>query len=209
MIPTNTTPVAEPAIPSRRCPICGTSFLPARRAQRACNSACKQALFRAEKRNENPENGPLYQTAQNSENHGSQVIEKIEGSVPVFEHFEDRTPTFERGNDVTYKITDGVKVRDVGAAQWARGGDHGRALGWLMEIGWIAGESAWCVRIGNLSYGPTSLARAKSAAVAIVRGGFTEPVQRVSNPSAHLNAMQAKLLARSTAPATLSEEVAL
>src|SRR6185312_2075979 len=67
---TNITPGARSAM----FPICGTLFTPSRRSQRTCTEACKKKLARRQNRDVFRENGPLYQTAQNSDFGVSQVI---------------------------------------------------------------------------------------------------------------------------------------
>lgn len=175
---------------SRRCLICGTPFTPARRSQRTCTEACKKKLARTENRDGNSSKSPsrlgLYRTPQKPQFSVSQVIEKIGGAVPVLDDLSEPSPfVFERINEITWKVTDGVKIRHAAGTYFA-GADQRRALAWLMDIGWNGDRQAWFVRVGDVSYGPTTFAKAKKAAVLILQGGFEAPVTRVKDGPTHL-----------------------
>jgi hypothetical protein len=79
---------------------------------------------------------------------------------------------WERVNDVTWKLVGDQQVRvDRSHGQWA-GYNTDEAKAWIIEIGWIANQSIWCARVkdsrGNWAFGPSTLSRARSAAVARV-----------------------------------------
>lgn len=190
---TNITPGMVPAT----CPVCGASFTPARRSQRTCTEACKKKLARFENRDAKSSKAPrqvgLYQNAQNHRNAPRQVIENTTVGVPVFHDLDRGVPlTFERINEITWRMTDGVKIRHSGGRVLS-GSDQPRSIGWLTDIGWAHGRQAWVARIGDLSYGPTSFAKARKAAVLMAHGGFEEPVQRVKDGPTHLRVLVAML----------------
>lgn len=189
------------------CPICGTTFTPARRSQRTCTEACKKRLARSEKRDGKRSFSPsrigLSQRAQKAKNSIGQPIDNINGAVPVFDDLSPSSPlVFERINEVTVKVTDGVKIRHTGGPAFA-GSDQPRAVAWLMDIGWPTGRQAWVARMGELSYGPTTFAKAKRAALLMVRGGFEEPVARLTDPVGFLMRQQADLLSGLAVAATV------
>lgn len=180
-----------------RCHVCGEPFAPKRRSQVCCGPACKQAMYRQNRnaiRAENPISGHMHRSGKNSRKSSPQTIGNKRFPVTVFGNSEIGPLHFERVNAVTIKLTDGVKIRQPGShGQWS-GFDQNRPLAWLMEVGWLAGKPAWCARLGPMSYGPTSLAKAKAAATAMVLGWFDQPVQVVTDPVGNLHRMQATLV---------------
>jgi hypothetical protein len=90
-------------------------------------------------------------------------------------------------NDVTWKLTDGTKIRVPGGAIMRHGRDDERAVAWVIDVGWPGGWSQWLARYGDVSYGPTTLSQARRAAKLMVAGGFEEPVQRVGGAAGRLN----------------------
>jgi hypothetical protein len=78
---------------------------------------------------------------------------------------------------VTWKLTDGRPWRTPASfGQWG-GYDTERALAWVMNTGWISKQPRWWARCGDKSFGPTTLARAKAAAEAMVRDATIEPAE--------------------------------
>ena len=66
--------------------------------------------------------------------------------------------------------TDGKMSRTPAShGQWG-GYETERARAWVIEVGWPFGQSAWCARCGDKSFGPTSFVVAKQAAAALVTG---------------------------------------
>ena len=80
-------------------------------------------------------------------------------------------------NDVTWRLTDGRPWRTPASfGQWG-GYDTERALAWVMNTGWINKEARWWARCGDKSFGPTTLARAKAAAEAMLNDAPIEPAE--------------------------------
>ena len=97
-------------------------------------------------------------------------------------------------NGVTLKVTDGDAIRQERShGQWG-GSNAERALAWITCLDWVVGtHQQWMVRVGHLAYGTTTLSKAKKAALAIVQGGFEDPLRIVRDPIGELNVMQAGL----------------
>jgi hypothetical protein len=73
-------------------------------------------------------------------------------------------------NDVTHKLTEGQSTRTPSShGHWA-GYETERAIAWAFDRGWVFGRSAWYARVGKQLLGPTTLPRAKAAALAMVNG---------------------------------------
>jgi hypothetical protein len=100
----------------------------------------------------------------------------------------------ERVNEVTCKVTDGVKVRTAASLGWFGGREDTRALAWLMDVGWPGGKSSWVVRMGDVAVGPMSFAHARRAALKLVIGAYEEPVRVVRDAARELDVHAAEAI---------------
>jgi len=103
-------------------------------------------------------------------------------------------------NEVTWKLASTLDFTNTPAShgKWA-GSRSGRALGWVMNVGTgvgAPGHRAWLARCRDRSIGPTTIGKAKAAALVMV----SDPGmgRRIANPISHLNALQ--VLLAETAP---------
>lgn len=175
--------------PLHHCPICGNPLM--RQGKKYCSDRCRKD---GHKQAKNTLSGTLHQTGQKSPKPAAQAIEIIEAARRKIRNSEIGPLRFVRINEVTLKLTDDVMTRTSGShGQWA-GYDAPRALAWVYDIGWTGERSAWMVSYQNSTYGPTTLAKAKAAAVALVQGGFEEPVDVPTDPIRRLNVMQSALV---------------
>ena len=96
-----------------------------------------------------------------SESLANQGVQEAEIEIGT----KDRTLTFERVNEVTWKLTDGR-----GSIAWSgdRGGNHrtARAIAWLLGIG----SGLWVVRYRDNCSKPMKLPKAKTYALEMVKG---------------------------------------
>lgn len=99
---------------------------------------------------------------------------------------------FERVNEVTWKLTDG-ELTNVPRSHGQWGGYRTtKALAWVIDVG--ASKPAWIARCHNLSTNPSSLAKAKAAAIAMAKGAAGD--YRVASAVHHLNGLTARLAER-------------
>jgi hypothetical protein len=95
---------------------------------------------------------------------------------------------FERVNEVTWKLTDGEKIRTPAShGQWG-GYNTTRAVAWVIEVA----PGRWLARCDDRACGPDTLPSAKKGALAMAKGACGE--YTISNPIAHLNGITARLL---------------
>jgi hypothetical protein len=101
--------------------------------------------------------------------------------------------TFQRVNEVTWKLTDG-KMTEVPArlGYWA-GYRVPKAVAWVINVG----KSSWLARFKDQCCGPLPFEEAKAAALAMARKAKGDYI--VENPTDHLNGLQAILLDREAA----------
>ena len=100
--------------------------------------------------------------------------------------------TFERVNDVAWKLTDGT-MTTVPASHGQWGGYRlTQALAWVIDVG--PDKPAWIARHKDQCSNPTDLREAKAAAIIMAKGACGDYVVR--NPIAHLNGLTAHLLER-------------
>jgi hypothetical protein len=91
-------------------------------------------------------------------------------------------------NEVTFKLSDG-EHSNVPASHGQWGGYRTtKAVAWVIKIG----TDAWLARRGHCVCGPSSFNEAKANALAMTKGADGDYL--VSNPIAHLNGLQARLL---------------
>jgi hypothetical protein len=118
--------------------------------------------------NDSPLNSerPLLEQDSESQNLASESLENQGPQEPEIElSGKHRTLTFERVNEVTWKLTDGR-----GSLAWS--GDRSasyrtsRAIAWLIAVG----GGRWVVRYRNKASKPMKLPKAKTYALEIVRG---------------------------------------
>jgi hypothetical protein len=180
--------VTLPAVP--RCPVCGDPV--SREGQIYCRPEHrKKAAYLAKK----GQSGVLHQTPPKPKKHASQVIEIVTPIRRIFPISEIGPLKVVVVNEVTLKVTDGGNVRQEGShGQWG-GSNVQRARAWMMCLDWVVGtHQQWVVRVGNLAYGPVTLSRAKKAALAIVQGGFEDPLRIVRDPLGELHVAQAGIV---------------
>jgi hypothetical protein len=116
---------------------------------------------------------------------GSQVIDFVD---EIEADFDTKTPlkgrrAWEATNEVTFKLADTTKACNTPAShgQWPMIPSK-LALAWVMRLG--NGTQSWIARCGDRSIGPTTLGRAKKAAVAMVddpgMGSYvSDPIRRL------------------------------
>jgi len=96
---------------------------------------------------------------------------------------------FEEVNEVTLKLTDGGGSNVPHShGQWG-GYRAARALAWVINIG--PGHKSWLARCGDRSIGPTTIGKAKKAALAMVTDQGMGKV--LDDPVMHLNRQAARL----------------
>ena len=94
---------------------------------------------------------------------------------------------FERVNEVTWKLTNGEQTNvPASHGQWG-GYRTTKALAWVICI--VSGK--WLARCSEMVCGPSSLNRAKSAAMAMAKGAVGD--YQVTNALSHLNGLTARL----------------
>jgi hypothetical protein len=120
----------------------------------------------------------------------SQVIENA--TVP---EAKKRPPNpsrfkFERVNEVTLKLTNG-ELTNVPASHGQWGGYRAtKAIAWVICL--VPGS--WLARCRDMACGPSSVAKAKAAAMAMAKGTVGD--YRIANAVAHLNGLTAQLSER-------------
>src|SRR5262249_37226952 len=97
-------------------------------------------------------------------------------------------------NDDAWKLTDGGMERTPACHGKWPGFNIERGLGWAVNGGWVTGRSIWYARVGNKSYGPTTLADAKAAALALLLGVPVENDELICLGPVNLNAVAAAAL---------------
>src|SRR5262245_14541297 len=101
--------------------------------------------------------------------------------------------SFERVNEVTFKVTNG-EATDVPASHGQWGGYRTtKAVAWVINLG----PGQWLSRCGDKASGPFSFNEAKANALAMARGAHGDYF--VENPITHLNDLQARLEDRQAA----------
>jgi hypothetical protein len=99
-------------------------------------------------------------------------------------------------NDVTWKLASTTDFTNTPASHGKWGGYRsGRALAWVMNVGAVVGapgHQGWLARCGDRSVGPTTIGKAKAAAVAMVNDPGMG--KRIDDPVRHLNRLQARLV---------------
>src|SRR5262245_45087185 len=92
---------------------------------------------------------------------------------------------FEQVNEVTWKLTNG-EITDTPASYGQWGGYRTpKALAWVLRVS----PGKWLARYGDMVSGPSSLPKAKAAAMAMAKGGVGD--YYVANPISHLNGLTA------------------
>jgi hypothetical protein len=103
-------------------------------------------------------------------------------------------------NDVTFKLTDG-ELTNVPRSHGQWGGYRTtKAVAWVICIH----PGRWLARFRNTVCGPSSLTKAKKAAMALVKGSFGDYC--IANPIAHLNGLAARLTDSETDPLSAEAE---
>ena len=98
--------------------------------------------------------------------------------------------TFEKVNEATWKLTNG-EMTNAPASHGQWGGYRAtKAIAWIINVA----PNAWLARRGDQTSNPLALTAAKSAAMAMAKGGCGDYV--VSNPITHLNGLTAIVLER-------------
>jgi hypothetical protein len=124
-----------------------------------------------------------------------------DGQKPASQHLErtsdlqapKRPPNpsrfrFEQVNEVTWKLTNGeITETPASHGQWG-GYKTTKALAWVIRIG----SRHWLARYGDIISGPSSLPKAKAAAIAMAKGGVGD--YYIANPISHLNGLTARLI---------------
>jgi hypothetical protein len=169
----------------RKCLACGESFIGVSRRQKYCSQECRPSA-------QNASDGSSYRKTENPDLSCLQPIENIDAGSGHFQEFEPSLPHansskelhFEewppRKRCVTHKLTDGQQI-NTGY------GRASRALGYVMEI-W---PGKWVARVRNVISLPSSLTRAKQAALDLYRSRG-EPKDWIK----HLNQIVAKEIDR-------------
>jgi hypothetical protein len=94
--------------------------------------------------------------------------------------------TWEKVNEVTYKITDGEQTNVPACyGHWA-GYRTTRALAWIISIA----PDKWLARCEGQACGPYPFAKAKTAAIAMAAGAWGD--YQLDDPIKHLNALSAR-----------------
>ena len=131
---------------------------------------------------------PLEPQDSQSQNLASESLENQGPQEPEIEiSGKDRTLTFERVNEVTWKLTDGK-----GSLAWSgdRSGSYrtSRAVAWLLAVG----GGRWVARYRNKSSKPMKLPKAKTYALEMVKGirpgKIIDPIGRLLR--LHLDALE-------------------
>ena len=95
---------------------------------------------------------------------------------------------FEPVNEVTWKLNNGeITETPASHGQWG-GYKTTKALAWVIRIG----SNQWLARYGDMVSGPSSLPKAKAAAMTMAKGGVGD--YYVANPISHLNGLSARLI---------------
>ena len=98
--------------------------------------------------------------------------------------------TFEKVNEVTWKLTNG-EMTNVPASHGQWGGYRvTKAVAWVSDVG-PHKQPAWIARYKDQCTNPTDLREAKAAAMAMAKGACGDYVVR--DPIAHLNGLAAML----------------
>jgi hypothetical protein len=186
---------AKVAARAATCPICGDTFCLERngRKRTTCSDRCRKEASRRQILSRNGEQASLPRAAEsvtkrpelNCEISGLQTQKTDLGKAGLF---------WIKVNDVAWKLTDGIMERTPACHGKWPGFNIERGLGWTMNAGWVAGRSIWYARVGNKSYGPTSLADAKAAALALVLGAPVENDELICLGPVSLNAVAATVL---------------
>jgi hypothetical protein len=117
----------------------------------------------------------------------SQVAELLDEFKP--ENLSQKTNLhFERGNETTFKLTDG-EATNVPASHGKWGGYRAtKAVAWVINVA----PGQWLARCRNGACGPSSFNEAKANALAMARGAPGDYC--IEDPIDHLNGLQARLL---------------
>lgn len=95
---------------------------------------------------------------------------------------------FEQVNEVTWKLTNGeITNTPASHGQWG-GYRTTKAVAWVICVV----PSKWLARYGDMLSGPLTLAKAKAAAMAMVKGAFGD--YSLANSISHLNELTARLI---------------
>jgi len=169
----------------KRCDYCNEP-LPERnrgRPQRFCSDAHRQAH---RKINGTAENGLRYRIGRLKPKAASQDSELSREFEP--ENLSQKANlSFERVNEVTFKLTDG-EVTNVPASHGQWGGHRTtKAVAWVINIA----PGQWLARWRDEVSGPSSFNEAKANALAMARGAPGDYF--IENPIDHLNGLQARL----------------
>jgi hypothetical protein len=180
----------------KRCGACNAPLTDGRRDY--CNARCKRdAAYTRErllKGTKTPRKRRLATTLPEGVRNGPKNSTETVGCEGAFAGSNYR---FEQVNDVTWKLTHG-QLTNVPAShgQWP-GFRTTKAFGWVINVGWPTNSSAWLARYRDQTCGPMSLAEAKAAAKAVVRGAVGD--YTISDPLGHLNGLTARLIDKETA----------
>jgi hypothetical protein len=98
--------------------------------------------------------------------------------------------SFERVNEITWKLTDGTMTNvPASHGQW-RGYRTSKAIAWVIDVG--VNRPAWIARFKDQCTNPLPLKEAKAAAMTMAKkapGDYS-----VANPIAHMNGLAARLI---------------
>ena len=143
---------------------------PRGRRRRFCSEKCRKGAARG--RVTCPENGLKGLAADDSfePSFRTKLSNEINGLEEAKNDLQKASLSWERINEVTWRLTDGVTSRTpASSGQWG-GYNTRRVLASAIEAGWPLGRTAWYACCGDKSFGPTSLSTAKQAARALLTG---------------------------------------
>ena len=175
------------------------------RRQRFCSDRCRKraALGRVTC----PENGLKAPTADDSfeSNSRTKLSNEINGLEEAKNDLQKASLSWERINEVTWRLTDGEISRTPASfGQWG-GYNTRRGLAWAIEAGRPLGRTVWYARCGDKSYGPTSLSTAKQAARALLTSAPLPKDDNAKLFTGPVDLNRAALMASNTDNASLTE----
>jgi hypothetical protein len=169
----------------KRCEHCNEPLLGTQRGRprRFCSDRCRQAHRKTLRA---PENGLRYRTGSVPPKLASQRPD-LSGEFKPENLSPKSQLSFERVNEVTFKVTNG-ETTDVPASHGQWGGYRTtKAVAWVINIA----PGQWLARCRDEASGPSAFSEAKANALAMARG--THGDYFVANPIGHLNGLQARM----------------
>lgn len=154
------------------CTDCGADLGRQARGRRRqyCSDACRKRAVRG--RVACPETAPEAPIADSPSN--AHFRTKLSNETNALRG--QKTPLQKAGfywtkvNNVTWKLTDGRPWRTpASVGQWG-GYTTEWPVAWAIDTGWAVGQSEWHAHCGAKSYGPTSFALAREAALSLATG---------------------------------------